>query len=466
MKLFYKMTTIYKNEIPIKIINDMFKSMIHKYLKYNNSKYAEIVKKLYYSTHLNGPHIDFFNSPQSFNKSELFENLKRFQKKIILSIGYLIDCEKSKCYLNFLVVEKMINQIKKILVLDDIYWKNHGFIENEILSINKSYQMYLCFLETYILRVDKKTTHIKSKLYEACIFKHFGTNINPSQLLDFALLNFESLKSQIKHFNNSTTKSSLIKTDTELFSTVMTHILNLYNKQQNSNNVIYPEPHKIKMKQISLIYNDVLLESIVEGRHIFFNDLNPQFYTKDKINLLVAHDTIDGIMTTNLNITKSQKYIDDYFKVNKKMINFKQDITNMIFNLNYYHEGLATLSEKNINLESKLSLLERMVITNILMIVDIGLHFNNLKLSFNLETAKEFIKSNMLKLGFTITENEIDIYLLKILSNPANVCVQEFARHVMEKHKRKLENLGYDFHDLIYHIPFDVTTMTNFINKL
>ena len=109
------------------------------------------------------------------------------------------------------------------------------------------------------------------------------------------------------------------------------------------------------------------------------------------------------------------------------------------------------------------------------MVVDIGLHCdtidtvdtvdtinnNNKFITFNLVSATDYIKKIT-----HLSDKEINAILLKILASPAKSCTQEFARYVMSKHKLEFEQLGYDFYDIIYHIPLNMTEMTNLISEL
>lgn len=459
-----------------KLIYKYYDIMIKKYITYKKTSYAQIITKLYYSTHLKGPHIDFFNSPHSLNKKELFDNLKKFQKQIIISIGNLIDCEKVNCYLNSKVVEAMINQIKTIDNISNNYWENFGFIDTDIEIIRKTYQIYALFLETYLIKISKNNTQIKQKLYRACIFEQFGSNIDPLKLQLFGIKKIKELVEKINKSVKSikSIKSNVIESDSKLFSLTMTNILKLYNDNNDNNNnnkrknIIFLEPHKVKIKQMSLLIEKYNFSSFVSGRNIFINDLNPQMYTNDDIMLLCAHDSINGIMTTKINVGKKiQKYIKMYFKNNKKDKKFKHDIVNMFINLPYYNEGLACLSEQYVvpYLDNELSLLSKQLIRAVSMVVDIGLHCDNpgVHMSFNIESAKLYIKNIT-----NLSDVEINAILLTILASPASLCTQEFANHVMSNQKIEIETMMKynNFYDIIYDLPFNVTAMTNFLSEL
>lgn len=462
------------DEIVKKHVNTTIKS----YVEHKKSAHSHIIKKLYYSTHLEGPHIDFFNSPPSLNKVELFDNLKKFQKKIVTSMGNLIHCEKAKCYLNSKVVDAMIQQIKTIEGIKKHYWENFGFIDTDIEIIQKTYHMYKLFLETYLMRILQNKTQIKPKLYSACLFENFGTNINPLKLQMFGVKRIKQLLKEIEmsKIQYSVNYPEKIKTDTELFSTMMTNILMLYNQNnQNSNNkhIICPEPHKIKIKQMSSLFENFNYSSTVSGKYIFINDLNPQMYTHDDIMLICAHDSINGIMTTKLNIkNKIHNYVKSYFIQNPKNKIFKHEIEKMLINFPYYNEGLACISEQNagVHLNNNISLLNKQLIRTVSMVIDIGLH-TELPTNSDINTTDflsfdVFSATNYIKDITNLSDPEINAILLNILASPAKACTQELARYLMSKHKFMLEQMGYNFYETIYKLPLNMTAMTNFLADL
>lgn len=453
----------------IKNIDKYYNKIIKKCTQHKKSSYYKITQKLYYSTHLDGPHIEFFNSPPSLNKINLFDNLKKFQKKIVTSISYFIHCEKAECYLHSKVVDAMIQQTDKILSMNLHYWENHGFISADIDIINKTYQMYKLFLETYLVRITPNKSQLKPKLYSACLFNNFCTNVDPLKILDFGIARIKQLTNEINEIKKTTTTvSPQIKTDTELFSTAMTIILDLHNNNHNNNQnktLVYPEPHKIKIKQISLLFDKFDFDSVVTGRHIILNDMNPQLYTHDDLLLICAHDSIGGVMTTKLNTSRHMSTMTNKYYSNHQNENntHRRNVEKIIETMPYYHEGLACLSEESVvnKLDTKLSILSKQLIRSVLAVVDVGLHYNNIKLTFNIESATKFIKGLT-----TLTDLQINSCLLKILASPGYMCTQELARYVMNNNKKDLENLGYNFYDIIYRTPFDMTTMANFIADL
>ncbi len=172
-------------------------------------------------------------------------------------------------------------------------------------------------------------------------------------------------------------------------------------------------------------------------------------------------------MTTKLNIVKHvEKYTDAYFSNDKHDKILKHDIEKMIINLPYYNEGLACLSEENVSdkLNNKLSILTKQLIRSILIIVDVGLHYNNTKLTFDVDGAIQYIKKfNDI---INLSDDEIYAYILKILASPASMCTHELARYTMHNYKLQLEQLGYNFYDVIYSTPFDMTSIANLIQDL
>lgn len=450
---------------------------IQRCIKLKKSKKNKIIKKLFYSTHLSGPHIDFYDSPPSLNKSTLIDILKKFQRRTVVSIGCLLWCEKKGYFLHRLVVVEMINQINKILATDKLYWNNYGFDDSIIPSIHKTYNIYKLFLETYYDRLVKLKNDMNSsnsKIFKTCIKKMLIMDVCPNDLQKFGLIRTKQLIKEIESVSGQNFSASIdeyrklfdqqsIKSDTEIFSTAMTHILMLHEKARKSvtSNIILPEPHKIKIKQMPTLIQEYNFESIVSGRYMLINDTNSKFYTSDVLLRLCAYDTIMGTMTTKLNINDIVDLnVERYFKQHQKIKKYKNSVSRMLKQSKYFNVGLSCLSEKlvNDNFNNKIEMLYVHLFRAIKCVVDVGLNYSEANLQLNIDQAKQLLKY------FIPAPNEdkiIDSIVLQMLVYPSESAIQEFSYYGMNKIQTTIKsitesvtNSDYEFFKTIYNTPY------------
>lgn len=429
---------------------------------YNNKKY-KLVKQLFYSTQLNGPHVEFYNLPYSFNKNEPIKNFMKFQKNIIKSINNLLLCEKKHIYLHKNIIIIMIEQINNIIIISNSYWENFGMNADDI---KKTYIIYKNFLETYLHRIN--TSRLGETLYQMCIKMNLGINISPNDLQLFAIKKLKDTIKKIESHNQTSIfavidKYKKIKTsfssENELISSIMENIYTLHSHIKNnmSDKIIIPESHKIKIKQMNPMIAKWNLDGYSFERFFFINMSNIDLYRKELLLMLCSREISLIMLRTNL-----EKNINDYFSNNKVSIHIQKLIK---IGINSLNNGIATYMEHMI---SKLYDINYFYLTELLnylrILLDTALNSNNVKIKINIDTAKNIIEK------FTILNDEaINAEINKYLASPAQLCSYGFGYHIINLLQNKYLQNGYDikdFYDFIYTTPLTIQTLFHKVNSL
>lgn len=395
-----------------------------------NSIY-KINNKLYYATHLVGPHLDFYHEPYSLKKNTPLKNFNKFNKSILKSITNLSYCEKYGLYLNKSVVNIMIEQITTILNEKITYWENYNFDLEIIKNINKVYIMYKLYLETYITRIkDVKSKNFKLS-YEMSLKLNLGMNVDSNNLIKLGVHNVQKIITQLEKLHNK--KFDLIlheyqnfgtpcESEAEVLSLVMKHILDLYqyaNSNESFKGLEIPEPHTIKLKWIQPLKSKWSSKGKVSGRYFFLNNNNIQAYKKEQLLRLCIHEVIPGhIMFRN----NANQFVKLYLK--SKTVKPKKLVKKLVRSgVKAVNEGFASFIEKTIlqfdsSIESKTTLLFNKLFHAIRMVVDVGLNCNTL----NEEQA-----INILKNHTVLSDNGIKSEINKYYAQPGQACAYCFG---------------------------------------
>jgi uncharacterized protein (DUF885 family) len=280
----------------------------------------------------------------------------------------------------------MIEQIDTVLSTNKIYWFNYGFTDTDITNINKTYQMYKTFLETYIIRIP--AVHNNDAIYKIHIYMNLSKYIHPNDLQQFGFERAKQLIDKIKEITNLPYMDALkqyrenrkfITTENELMTSVMTCILTLYEKSKE----IFPpsikilETHKIKIKNTPMLKSKWSSIGKASGRYFFINSLNLNKYTKESLMNLCAHDTIPGHITFKNN---TNKILDKYFKIKKKQnIKIDKNIKKLMkTGTKFLHEGISCYAETIMKdlYDNVLDMYFNQLFRAIKIIIDTGLHSN------------------------------------------------------------------------------------------
>ena len=456
-----------------------FDMAIDYYTKLNKSKKFRIIKKLFYSTQLKGPHIDFYHYPYGLNKSSPLDNFKKFQIKIIKSINHLLICETQKLFLNKHVIFAMIEQINNVLNENDQYWLNYEFSEYEVSDIKKTYTMYKLFLETYVNRlvvIRLGDTEIGEELYKTCIKSNLSVNISPNQLQLFGIKRAKQVISIIESefgmsifdvINKYKNEGTPIQSETELISSCMSNIMELSNYvKQICPNIIVPETHKIKIKEIPQLRSKWSSKAKVSGRYLFLNMSNVKSYKKESLMRLCAHEVISGhiMYRTNSNIA-----INDYFayckQYNKKCP--KQTKRLMKSGIKALHEGFASYAETmmlEMYKQDKIYLYLSQLFHAVRIILDTGLNSSKVKFKFDKDSATKILKMYTL-----LNDNGINSEIHRYLANPAQACAYGFGYYCikkMEEEYTKHNKPLSDFYSDIYKLPLPLPILAMYTKNL
>lgn len=401
------------------------------YTKLSNNKIYKINNKLYYATHLVGPHLDFYHEPYSLRKNTPLRNFKKFNKSILKSIDNLTYCEKYGLYLNKSIVNIMIEQITTILNEKSSYWENYNFDFEIIQNINKVYMMYKLYLETYISRIkDDKSKNFKTS-YLMSLKLNLGMNVNPDDLKTLGVHRVQKIINQLEKLHNKKFGSILesfknfgtsCESESEVLSLVMKHILDLYqytNSNEQFKGLEIPEPHTIKLKWIQPLKSKWSSKGKVSGRYFFLNNNHIQAYKKEQLLRLCIHEVIPGHIMFRSN---TNKFIKSYFK--SKTIKPKKRVRKLIKSgVKSVNEGFASYIEKTIlhfdsSIESKTTLLFNKLFHAIRMIVDVGL---------NDGVLNEQQAINILKNHTILSDNGIKAEINKYYAQPGQACAYCFG---------------------------------------
>lgn len=393
-------------------------------------------KNLSYSTHLNGPHVDFYDMPFSFNKFNTSDNITKFQRKIVKSMSNLLLCEKHDLYLSSEIIQQMIKQIN--IIKNESYWKNYGFTDQEIINIMKIYQMYYLFLETYSAKVNNMNNiHCNNKYYEWCIKKSFKMKIKPNFLQKFGIIKTKRLINKIKKTTGldffsalEKYKSSLTKfqSDTELTSKAMTCVFNLHQKIKSffgdNSEIVIPEPHKIKVVPINSLLSEYCGDGFSSGKYLFLNVQKLENYYEEHLDLLCANYIMPGYTMLESNFTGS-KFID---ALNKGSAIYLTDIIlgNQVNKLTYYFTQL---------------------LNSVKIIIDTALNSSDVAFQTDIAGAKTLMK----KLTY-LNDNMIESEILKCLAYPAEQSSFCFGYHLILKLKSKMTNDAISELDFCKHL--------------
>lgn len=404
----------------VKYYTNLSKNLIYK-----------INKKLYHTTHLSGPHLDFYHEPYSLKKNTPLRNFKKFNKSILKSMNNLTYCEKYGLYLNKSTVNIIIEQITTILNEKSTYWENYNFDSKIIKHINKVYIMYKLYLETYLLRIKKEKSKNFELSYLMSLKTNLGMNVSPENLTILGNHQIQKIIAQLEKLHNK--KFNLIiddfkifgtscESEAELLSLVMKHILNLYHHTKSNNlfkDLEIPEPHTIKLKWTQPLKSKWSSKGKVSGRYFFLNNNNIKSYKKEQLLRLCVHEIIPGHIMFRSN---TKKIINTYFKSThlKPSQHIKKLVKSGTKSVN---EGFASYIEKTIlqfdsGIETKTTLLFNKLFHAIRMIIDVGI---------NTGTINEEQAINLLKTYTILSNDGINAEINKYYANPGKACAYCFG---------------------------------------
>lgn len=395
-----------------------------------NSIY-KINKKLYYATHLSGPHLDFYHEPYSLKKNTPLRNFKKFNKSILKSINNLSYCEKYGLYLNKSIINIMLEQITTILNEKSTYWENYNFDLEIVRDINKVYMMYKLYLETYINRTKNGKSKNSELSYLMSLKTNLGMDVTPNNLKILGNHQIQKIISQLEKLHNK--KFNLIlhdyqnfgtpcESESEVLSLVMKHILDLYhyaNFNESFKGLEIPESHTIKLKWIQPLKSKWSSKGKVSGRYFFLNNNNIQVYKKEQLLRLCVHEVIPGHIMFRFN---TNQFINTYFKSIdvKQSKHIKKLVKSGVKSVN---EGFASFIEKTIlhfdqSIGAKTILLFNKLFHAIRMVIDVGLNTN---------TINEEHAINLLKKYTILSDDGINAEINKYYAHPGQACAYCFG---------------------------------------
>jgi hypothetical protein len=467
-------------------MNDKYKyydQAVEYYSKLSKNRLYKINHKLFYSTHLTGPHLDFYYEPYGLNKNTPERNFKKFNKSILKSINNLSYCEKFGLYLNKSVITIMITQIVDILGTNKNYWLKYNFDDEIILDINKVYLFYKLFLETYQNRIPEKKSKNCEISYLMSLKTNLGLNVDPNdlqklgihrakkiikELEDLHKIPFSLIHQKYKTFGTS------CESESELLTLVMKNILDLYNfsKQIFPNTLQIPEPDTIKLKWIPELKAKWSSKGKVSGRYLFLNGHNIQSYKKEQLMRLCAHETIPGHIMFRLN---TNNFLKTYLS-SKKLISPPQKISKITKKLlksgtKTVNEGFASHIEKFIlnivPVENNLSTIKTTLLFNklfhaIRMILDTGLNSENVTLKFTEKNATKILKTFT-----TLSDDGIKAEINKYYVNQGRACAYCFGNtcyDVIEQIYKKA-NKTNEFYSDIFTLQLPISLIFKYVDE-
>lgn len=396
------------------------------------SVFDKFKKKLYYATHLNGAHIDFYHFPFGQNKDSHQTNILKFGERIAKSRDNLKFCANYGIYLSSNSIEIIISQINHILSENKIYWTNFGFDDDQITIITRIYSDFKTFLEKYkkfyldqfhldqIQNTINSTFSNKFKYYLIKCNLNQNTGISTGKNIlnvvqKMALKKSAKIVEKIKiMYQNDSLENILndlkkscethdqkILSESELLELIMSSILKLENSFKNNSDkqidIILPEPHKIKIKDIPNLIAPWSSKGYVSKRYIFVNRKNPKIYKKREIQNLCAAKVIPGEMTHMLNLRTNSKFKNNFYTFNSlQQQSMKYDSQeNHIF---YYLEELLNCVK---------------------IVLDIGKNYSNAVLKVDDNLAKHVLQKYTI-----LTPHEINVEILNFNTFPGKSCKQ------------------------------------------
>lgn len=428
--------------------------------------------KLYYATHLNGPHIDFYHEPYSLNKNTPLRNFKKFNKSILKSINNLSSCEKYGLYLNKSVVKIMIDQITLILNENQSYWENYNFNLEIIKDINKVYVMYKLYLETYLNRIKNEISENTKISYKMSLATNLGMNVDHNKIILLGEHQITKIISQLEQLHKK--KFNLIledfknqgtpcESESELLSLIMKHILDLYYKIKTDSNfseLIIPEPHTIKLKWIQPLKSQWSSKGKVSGRYFFLNNSNINAYKKEQLLRLTIHEILPGhiMFRTNTNqIVKS--YLKSKTHIKKHVKKLLKSGTKAV------NEGFASYIEKILlnfdnNIETQTLLLFGKLFHAIRMILDVKL---------NMGIINEHTAINILKNTTILSETGIKSEINKYYANPGRSCAYSFGSccyNILEHIYKNNSKLKNDFYKDMFTLQLPIPIIFKYVDDI
>lgn len=424
-------------------------------------------KKLFYSTQLNGPHIDFYHLPYSFNKKTPNDNFKKFQRKIIKSISNLLYCEKNKAFLSKHVVLSIVEQINLVLEINEDYWKNYGFDNDQVVNIKKTYNIYKYFLETYIQRLPVDTKN--EKVYKKCIHKSLGINIFPRQLQRLGIQKSRELINKIEKISGlsffewiqkqKSVTPTPVMSESEVISESMKCISELYYHTKKflsdigSPDILIPEPHKFKVKPFPPLKAKWNSDEKIYGKYLFLNIENFQLTEKKHLMNMCAREVIPGNAMIRENFNKNlpdDKRLRGGSKFGIKAVSdgFSYYMSNLINNI----------SDESI--ESYLCQLYDMM----RIVIDTGLNSSNVDISLDIESARELMKRLT-----CLDDKIINIEILKCLASPGQSSSCGFGFHYVKLLEDKMLKKGFtkgDFCKIVYKFPLSFDVLSKYIDNI
>ena len=452
------------------------------YKKLSSNKLYKIYKKLFFSTHLHGPHLNFYHEPFGLHKNTPVRNFKKFQKSILQSISKITHCEKYGLFLNIYVVNNMIDQINNILAEKPSYWENYNFDTHTITHIQKVYTMYKLFLELYSNKIPTKQSKNHELLYAMSLKINLSINITPSDLQQLGIYQakkiiklLESLHNDIfsNIFDKYKTLGNYIETESELLSSTMNHILSLYDFCTHNfpSDIHIPEPHTIKLKWIPFLKSKWSSKGKVSGRYFFLNKHLLSSYKKEQLLKLCIHESIPGHITFREN---TNKIIGTYLSsLHKKP---KQSVKKLLKNgTKSVNEGFASYIEKimiNNNLIKNENILDvktyfyfNKLFHALRIILDTGLNSQNTNIKFTPEKATEMLKSYTF-----LSDAGINAEINRYYANPGQACSYCFGNlcyDVLEKIYLKNNFTLSDFYSDMYKLQLPIELIFKYVkNKM
>lgn len=452
------------------IKHNYYDEVVKHYEKLLKNPIYRINGRLYYSTHLNGPHIDFYHEPYSLNKNTPLRNFKKFNSKILKSINNLNYCEKYGLYLNENVVNAMIEQLTLILNESENYWKFFNFDKNIISNINKVYLMYKLYLETYVSRIHNKSKN-KHISYEMSLYTHLGTIVSSDDVLNLGKHEMKKCIDSLEKLHNKQFKLILedyqnfgtkCESESEVLTLTMKHIFDLYNyflSNDKFKSIEIPEPHTIKLKWIQPLKAKWSSKGKVSGRYFFLNGNNIGSYKKEQLLRLCIHEVIPGHITFRLN---TNKIIKSYFANHKVKKQIRKNIKSGTKAVN---EGFASFVEKLLldfsTKEDKLNTMTMLLFNKLFhavrLIIDVSLNTDKLEV----ENAKQILRNYT-----NLSEDGISAEVLKYYAHPGQACAYCFGNcyyNVLEEIYKK--NNSDDFYSDMFQLQMPLPYILKYVDQ-
>ena len=449
--------------------NEIYKTYLqklHDYWEYmlSNKMYYKY-KKIMSISNLSGTHLDFYHQPfKQLDKSSPDIN---FRNKVLKTFIKLNNLTKKKILISEPVVNEIISQCD-FIIDNPGYWARYGYSEKVTESIIDSYKLFRSYLKNYLKNFSSEVKCVGlgktiegNKLYCYCIKYFTGfDNITPRELQRFGIMRLfklsEILHNKYKSLEEAKTiyknKQQYFNNDTEIFAYVKNKLYENQTKTKNifSSNVKIPDANKIVVRSFPQLKAKGAPYGKSHEKLLFINTININRLSKTIINQICAQEAIPGIMVERYNTSKiSKKYIQ-----NKKIrSHIKRGICAT-------KEGWGLMAEELLKESDELDLLLDQILNTVRIIVDIGLNTLECDMSFNMESAKEFLKK------YTVMDDDtIQYEIIRYLAKPAYSCAAGIGYYTI---KLLIEQYSIDikqFADMYMKLPFTLPLLKEYIKN-